>query len=192
MQHLSLKVETRAESKEFVVIRVQFRVYRFRASRVTLATGLLYNATQTRHTWFKFAPGFMSPVTWKTIPGFSRYEANELGEIRNQRTGRVLKTWAKSARWKRQKIQLIDDEGQVKGGLTLSRIVCAANEERWPEEYEHTCHIDGDCTNDQMYNLRFSDIINNAIDEVEVGRKETSKQYVELAIERLLALREKL
>jgi hypothetical protein len=134
----------------------------------------------------------MSPVTWKTIPGFSRYEANELGEIRNQRTGKVLKTWAKSARWKRQKIQLVDDEGQVKGGLTLSRIVCAAKEERWPEEYEHTCHIDGDCTNDQMYNLRFSDIINNAIDEVEVGRKETSKQYVELAIERLLALKEQL
>jgi hypothetical protein len=130
----------------------------------------------------------MSPITWKTIPGHSRYEANELGEIRNRKTGRILKTHLGNSN--RRQCNLRTEQGPKR--VTLARAVCAAREGRWPEEYEHTCHIDGDRTNDRMDNLRFSDIVNNAIDEVEIGRKGTSKQYVDLAIERLLALKEQL
>ena len=121
---------------------------------------------------------------WTTIPRFEGYEVNRHGQIRNKKTGKILKTWAKGKGDKRQKIELTADCGSSRK-VTLSRIVCAAKEGRWPEDYEHTCHIDGNCLNDTMDNLRFADVINNTIDEVECGRLATSKEYIELAIHRL-------
>jgi hypothetical protein len=121
---------------------------------------------------------------WATIPRFEGYEVNRNGQIRNKTTKQILKTWGKGRGERRLKIELTDNNGSRRK-VTLSRVVCAAKEGRWPEDYEHTCHIDGDCLNDTMDNLRFADVINNAIDEVECGKLTTSKEYVELAIHRL-------
>ncbi len=130
-------------------------------------------------------------TSWRTIPSFSGYEASQDGQIRNKQTKQILRSWRKGKGDKRQKIELTCDDGSRKK-LTLSKVICAAKEGRWPEDYEHTCHIDGNCLNDEMVNLRFADVINNAIDEVEMGRLATSKNYVEFAIQRLTDLREKL
>lgn len=126
---------------------------------------------------------------WKPIPGYSTYEASEQGEIRNVKTNVILKTWAKSNIKPRRKVEVKDNNNNRKS-VSVARLVCAAKEGRWPNDYEHTCHIDGNCTNDAMSNLRFSDVVNNAIDEIECGRLTTEIKYIDFAIERLLKLKE--
>ncbi len=128
---------------------------------------------------------------WKSIPEFSNYEANLAGQIRNKKTGIVLKTWSKSGKGKdlrRQKVQITGDNG-VPRTVSVSRLICAAKVGRFPKDYEHVCHVDGDASNDEMSNLRLSDVVNNAIDEIECGRLLTTLEYVDLAISRLEELR---
>lgn len=126
--------------------------------------------------------------SWLPIPNFSKYEANENGQIRNCQTGKVLTTWGKGKKndssRDRRKIGLVDDLGKTKK-LTVSRVVCAAKVGRQGESWEHVCHIDGDCTNDSMGNLKFADVINNAIDEVCIGRLATNLEYLEVAKNRI-------
>jgi len=71
----------------------------------------------------------------------------------------------------------------------LARIAaeCFFNK-RIPEGF-HVCHINGDPTDNSKNNLRISDCINNAIDEVSLGRQGTDITNIDLAIERLKDLR---
>ena len=52
-------------------------------------------------------------MIWKTIPGFSRYEASEDGRIRN-RFGRIMRTHPgnKNHRTPYRRLCLVDDEGR--------------------------------------------------------------------------------
>ena len=73
----------------------------------------------------------------------------------------------------------------------LHTIVAAAKYGRWPFEYEQVCHEDGDPTNNALSNITIKDVINNFIDELFLGRRETSDEYIDLAILRLMDFREK-
>ena len=56
------------------------------------------------------------------------------------------------------------------------------------KSWEHCCHINGEPTDNSISNLRASDIINNAIDEIDLKRQSTDLENLLLARERLSTL----
>ena len=52
--------------------------------------------------------------------------------------------------------------------------------------------MDGDHTNNSMSNLQLGDHLNNVIDDIERGDRQTSVEQLDLAIARLMSIREKL
>ena len=61
---------------------------------------------------------------WKKIEGYSRYSVNEVGDVRNDRTGRILR-WGQDKRWGYYNICLYDDSGK-KRGRWIHRLVAEA------------------------------------------------------------------
>ena len=51
------------------------------------------------------------------------------------------------------------------------------------------CHVNGNPADNSKNNLVISDIVNNAIDEVIVGRQITNIEQIDIALERLTALK---
>ena len=74
----------------------------------------------------------------------------------------------------------------------LATIVAAAKYRRWPLSFEQVCHEDGNPQNNHPDNLSIKDHLNNTIDELFIGRSQTTLEYLDLAIERLMCFREKL
>ena len=73
----------------------------------------------------------------------------------------------------------------------ISRLAAEAFYNKKIPEGLHVCHINGIATDNSKSNLRISDHINNAIDEVYIGRQITTVENLDLAIKRLEDLREK-
>ena len=63
---------------------------------------------------------------------------------------------------------------------------------RWPEPHEEVRHLDGNYRNNAFDNVELGDRINNAIDDFFFGRKQTTLDQVDIAIDRLMMLREKM
>ena len=141
------------------------------------------------------------------VPGFPDYFVREDGTVvsyRVSKDGRVLKPkishMGKYINRNRKLIQValsfpVGHPRYVpKKGLTMNlhKVVCAAKYGRWPEPYEEVRHMDGDHTNNCMSNLQLGDRINNVIDDYVLGHRKTSLEYLDVAIDRLMALREKL
>ena len=74
---------------------------------------------------------------------------------------------------------------------TVHKVIAAAKYGRWPEPYEEVRHMDGDHTNNSMSNLQLGDHLNNIIDDIERGDRQTSVEQLDLAIARLMSIREK-
>lgn len=74
----------------------------------------------------------------------------------------------------------------------IATIVAAAKYQRWPFEFEQVCHEDGNPQNNHPDNLSIKDQLNNIIDELFIGRRTTTLEYIDLAIVRLMDFREKL
>ena len=74
----------------------------------------------------------------------------------------------------------------------LHHIVAAAKYGRWPLPFEQVCHEDGDPTNNSFDNITIKDVINSFIDELFIGRRQTTPEYIDLAILRLLDFKERL
>ena len=76
-------------------------------------------------------------------------------------------------------------------GIRLNRriatIVAAAKYLRWPLSFEQVCHEDGNPQNNHPDNLSIKDQLNNIIDELFIGRRETTLEYIDLAILRLMS-----
>lgn len=88
--------------------------------------------------------------TWAAVPGFIRYEANRLGEVRNVITGEVLKPFAR-----RNSNSLYLRLYKTVGTATersVASIVWAAFYKRWPTD-SYVCHADGDVRNNAIDNL---------------------------------------
>ena len=71
-------------------------------------------------------------------------------------------------------------------------LVAAAKYGRWPEPHEEVRHLDGDYRNNSFDNVEIGDRINNAIDDFTFGRRTTTVEQIDLAIDRLMMLREKI
>ena len=64
----------------------------------------------------------------------------------------------------------------------------AAKLGRWLEPWEQARHLDGNCNNNHMDNLAAGCIINNLLDDIENGSRQTNKTNIRIAIKRLEAL----
>ena len=121
------------------------------------------------------------------IPNFPGYTVDELGNV--YKNGKPRKpTYKPNSVRKRMNLNV----SGVKYTKALARLVLSAKIGRELEPFEDACHINGDPSDDRMVNLKVSDRLNNIIDEVESGRIKTNAEYLDLAIERLLKLREKM
>lgn len=119
------------------------------------------------------------------IPGFPGYSSDEEGNI--FKYGKQRKPTYKNNKGGRAKMNLVVDG--VRYTKSLARLVLSAKLGRELQHFEDACHINGNPTDDRMVNLTASDRINNIIDELELGRLETTDDYLDLAIERLTALK---
>jgi hypothetical protein len=120
------------------------------------------------------------------VPDFPGYTADEQGNVYNKH-GKVRKPGYKDKRKLRYKIRL-----SVNGCTStkaLARIVLSAKLGRELKPYEDACHINGNPLDDSMVNLKVSDRLNNIIDEIELGRIQTTEEYLNQAIQRLQALK---
>ena len=132
-------------------------------------------------------------MTWYLVPGFISIEVNEQGEIRSSKTHRIRKTWAKGRTPGQQKRQKIDikDPGKPNIKMYVSRVVLSAKLGRPLESWEDACHCNGDPSDNRMSNLIAGCRLNNVIDELEMGRIETSEAELDRAIERLVRIKNK-
>ena len=73
--------------------------------------------------------------------------------------------------------------------ILLQKIVAAAKYGRWPKDFEEVRHRDGDRCNNAMSNVELGDHLNNIIDCLELGARQTTPEYLDLAIARLMDLR---
>ena len=136
------------------------------------------------------------------IPGLDEYFVTEDGTVISRKHGRrkelkVLIKLRKTARARsgcRPTYQIcftrkLKDGGYEKVTKQLHQVVCAAKCGRWPESCEEVRHLDGDYSNNTMSNLCYGDHLNNIIDDIENGKRQTNEAYLDEAIARLCSLR---
>ena len=126
------------------------------------------------------------------VPGYEGYFATESGDIISYKgkQRKVLKpSLSRCFRAERApSCQLYD--GRKKRGKTyrVVRVVLSAKLGRALEHWEQACHIDGNRTNNRMDNLQVGCFVNNAIDCLENGKRQSSVEQIKRAIKRLKGL----
>jgi hypothetical protein len=108
----------------------------------------------------------MRPETWKPIPGFSKYEASDLGRIRNL-DGLVLSAGLNNRGY--LKLNLIDDEGRVQTP-TVHRLIMAASLGRPLSPGEVVRHLNDVPTDNRQVNLAVGSQGDNERDKYANGR----------------------
>ena len=128
------------------------------------------------------------------VPGFTKYFVTADGQVISYcgKTRRVLKQSVVKKRSKTRdysyvKLQIPGEN--KKKQVSLPRLMLAAKLGRWLEPWEQARHKDGDCNNNHMDNLLPGCVINNMLDDIENGTRETNAANIDLAIERLIALK---
>ena len=122
------------------------------------------------------------------VPDFPGYTVDELGNV--YKFGKPRKTTYKNKKQGRARVNL--NVNGVRYTKALARLVLSAKLGRKLKPFEDACHINGLPTDDRMVNLKASDRLNNIIDEIELGRIETTAEYLDLAIQRLEELLRKM
>ena len=131
------------------------------------------------------------------VPGFPKYTVTADGKVYSYYgkggSRRELKRHFVKKRQSNSRIccyMALQIEGEnKKKHISLPRLMLAAKLGRWPEPWEHARHLDGDANNHHMDNLAAGCVINNMIDDIENGTRETNAANIDLAIQRLEALR---
>ena len=134
-------------------------------------------------------------MLWYTVPGFTSIEVNEQGEVRSSKTHKLRKLQNKCSRKSgdRKRTWLdVRDPGKPRKKPYVARLVLSAKLGRTLEPWEDTRHMDGDPYNNRMDNLEAGCRLNNILDEIEAGRIHTSVEQIDIAMQRLQALREKI
>ena len=119
------------------------------------------------------------------IPGYPMYKATEEGEIISYvgKTPRVLKQ-------KPQKNARCRKQVRLNGDTRIThRILLSAKLGRFIEPWEQVRHKDSDRNNNAMSNLMVGCAVLNMIDDIENGTRQTSAEYIDEAIERLIKIR---
>jgi len=130
------------------------------------------------------------------VPGFPNYTVTENGDLISYWKERRILTGCKvKGRRSSGRIDIRHDLRKGDGSFFRKRIyqiVAAAKYGRWPTPYELVRHLDGNSDNNSIYNLEIGDSINNAIDDYIYGSKITSVENLDIAIDKLMSLREKM
>ena len=127
-----------------------------------------------------------------SIPDTSDYKICEDGTVVSYKgkTRRVMKRYKKkrygSRHFRETQILRLDGKTITR---TIARIQLASILGRWPEEWEQARHLDGDPLNNSRNNIAPGCLVLNAIDDLELGTKQTRLEYIEEAIERLQELK---
>ena len=111
-------------------------------------------------------------MTWYSIPN-TPFEADEIGQIKNPKTGRILKPTYKykvSNTRKRFKNSWVIDGIKHTMTTAWARAVLSAKLGRPLHPWEDACHINGDNSDDRMGNLEAKSRLRNIIDEYKLGR----------------------
>lgn len=87
---------------------------------------------------------------WKDVDGFDKYEINENGEVRNKRTGKILKPYDRGNGYR--SCRLYDTQGSH--NCYVHRLVALAFVPN-PNNYPEVNHIDEDKTNNCVSNLEW-------------------------------------
>ena len=130
------------------------------------------------------------------VPGFPDYFVLADGQVVSYKLGKrsIIKGARQVYGFQGKRVEyrhrLISSEGERYA--RQGQVVIAAKYGRWPEPYEEVRHMDGDHTNNSMSNLQLGDHLNNIIDDIERGDRQTSVEQLDLAIARLMSIREKL
>jgi len=131
------------------------------------------------------------------VPGFDKYTVTEDGSIwsyygkggtrRKLKVTLVKKRQSNTRLYGFVKLQIAGTNKQ----LTVNhyRVIMAGKLGRWLEEWEQVRHLDGDTANNTMDNLSVGCVINNLIDDLENGSRQTNEENLDIAIARLTALK---
>lgn len=99
----------------------------------------------------------MNP-SWKTVPGFEKYEVNENGDIRNKKTGTIRKLDCNASGYHRLRIQTKDGYKRIMAHKAVA-LAFIPN----PQNKTIVDHIDNDIKNNKISNLRWATVSENAL-----------------------------
>jgi len=125
------------------------------------------------------------------VPGYEGYFATESGDIISYKgkQRKVLKPATGRTRDNRfYSCHLYDGKKRTGKTYKVVRVVLSAKLGRALEHWEQACHIDGNRTNNRMDNLQVGCFVNNAIDCLENGKRQSSVEQIKRAIKRLKGL----
>ena len=119
------------------------------------------------------------------IPGYPMYKATEDGDIISYvgREPRVLKQKPQKNARSRKQVRLNGDHH------ITHRILMSAKLGRFLLPWEQVRHKDSNRSNNHMSNLTIGCAVLNMIDDIENGTRQTSAEYIDEAIERLLQIK---
>ena len=126
------------------------------------------------------------------VPGYEGYFATESGDIISYKgkQSRVLKQvlCGGTSPPGRRRLGVKLYRNKASKTERVHRVILSAKLGRKLEDWEQTCHIDGNCRNNRMDNLQVGCWVNNAIDCLENGNRKSSPYQIQRAIERLQEL----
>ena len=123
------------------------------------------------------------------VPGFNEYTVNFNGELISYKCGkRIIRRLPDR---KRIKMSIFDDN-KVRHLIKVHKIVALAKYQRLPAEHEVVRHKNGNAMDNSVMNIEIGDGILNAIDDYVYGDKTTTIEYLDHAIDLLMALRERM
>lgn len=114
---------------------------------------------------------------WKVIPGFTYYEASNLGRVRRSKNKLILK--ANSNEKGYQRVQLGDGLGNLKN-MMVHRLVLWAFTGILPKL--SCAHGDGNPSNNRLDNLRWATATENGADMVRHGRSHVGEKHPQVKI----------
>ena len=127
------------------------------------------------------------------VPGYEDYFATESGDIISYKRGKrkVLKqamTGGNINQPGRQRFSVALFRNNTGTTKKVHKLILSAKLGRELEDWEMTCHMDGNHHNNSMTNLEVGDFVNNAIDCLENGSRKSSPFQIQRAIKRLQKL----